>query len=169
MTAAILAAILCLALSPAWAQQPAGPPDAATRKASQADVLKSEQFSDEVATALLSRIADGFTRRNPKLLLSAFDPQRFEGYALFSDRMQARLGQNDSFRAYFRIVDATPHDARATATVELQIEQTYIAPGRPPTRNSGQAHFTFERGAAGWRIVDVAPRGLLTGARLASL
>ena len=161
--ATILAAVLLLALSPVRAQQPAGAADAG--KSSRPDVLKDEQFSDAVANALLSRIADGFTRRNPRLLLSAFDARRFDGYALFADRMRARLEQHDSFRAYFRILDTTPQDARAMVNVELQVEQSYSPAGRPPVRSSGQARFTFERGAAGWRIVDVAPRGLLTGGR----
>ncbi len=157
----ILIAALLLATLPLWPQQPG----TAEKKSSKPDVLMSERYSEAVANALLSRIADGFTRRNPKLLLSAFDPQHFAGYALFSDRMHARLGQHDSFRTYFRILDSTPQDSRATVNVELQIEQSYSDAGRPPIRSAGQARFTLKRGAGGWKIVDVAPRGLLTGER----
>jgi hypothetical protein len=161
----ILVPVLLLTMLPAWAQSSSSPPGAPARKSGKQDVLKSEQYSEQVATVLLSRIADGFIRRNPKLLLSAFDPQHFEGYALFADRMQARLAQHDAFRAYFRILDSAPQDSRATVNVEWQIEQSYADLGRPPTRNTGQARFTVERGAAGWKIVDVSPRDLLTGTR----
>ena len=158
----ILVPLLLLAVLPAAAQSP---PDAPAKKPAKPDVLLSEQYSGAVARALLTRIADGFTRRNSKVLLSAFDPRHFPGYALFSDRLQARLGQHDAFRAYFRILDSAPLDSRATVNVELQIEQSYADTGRPPARNTGRARFTLERGAAGWKIVDVAPRDLLTGAR----
>jgi len=143
---------------------PRGEPAATsnTPGSSERPILESEQFSDAVADALLSRIADGFTRRNPKLLLSAFDPRQFEGYGRFAERMRARLGQHDAFRAYFRIVDRAVEDSRATVTVELQIEQSF-AGGRPPTRSTGQARFTLAHGAGGWKVVDVVPRGLLTG------
>lgn len=156
----ILIPVLLLATLPLAAQSSSETP---ARKTSKPDILLSEQYSDAVANALLSRIADGFTRRNPKLLLSAFDPQHFAGYALFSDRIHARLGQHDSFRTYFRILDRAPQDSRAILNVQLQIEQSYSDAGRPPTRSAGQARFTLERGAAGWRIVEVTPRGLLTG------
>lgn len=160
MTRAIYALVLLLVTAPCWAQQPAVP----AAKSAPADVLNAEEFSDAVANSLLSRIAEGFARRNPKLLLSAFDVQQFEGYALFADRMRARLGQHDAFRAYFRILETVPQDARVVVDVDWQIEQSYTS-GRPPTRNSGQVRFTFQRGAAGWKIVDVAPRELLTGVR----
>lgn len=163
--------LLVLFTMVAAAAQEAGPPSvpaqsptagATAKKSDQASVLASEQYTDAVANVLLSRIAEGFTRRNPKLLLSAFDPQRFEAYPLFADRMRARLGQNDSFRAYFRIVDSVLQDGRATVRVELQIEQASSS-ARPPVRSAGQARFTLQRGAAGWRVVDVSPRDLLTG------
>lgn len=126
-------------------------------------VLASEQYSDGVANALLTRVTGGLTRRNPKLLLSAFDPQTFPDYGLFSARMRARLSQHAAFRAYFRIVDSAVEDSRALVRVELQIEETLTTTARPPTRSTGQARFVLERGAGGWRIVDVTPRELLTG------
>ncbi len=157
----LLIFVLLLATLPLWPQQSGAP----EKKSTKPDVLLSDQYSDAVANALLSRIADGFTRRNPKLLLSAFDPQHFPDYPLFSGRMRARLGQHDSFRTYFRILDRVPQDTRATVHVELQIEQSDTDAARPPTRSAGQARFTLERGPAGWRIVDLAPRDLLTGVR----
>lgn len=156
----LLVIALLLALPPTWAQSVPAPPNE-----KKGDVLQSEQFSDAVASALLSRIQDGFTRRNAKVFLSAFDAQHFPGYGLFSDRVRARLGQSYGFRAYFRILDRAPQEPRPTATVELQIEQSSTTPGVPPVRSTGQARFTFGRGPSGWRIVDVAPRDLLTGVR----
>ena len=165
MPIAIIAPLLFL--PPAGAQpSPAAPAQPrGEQKADRQDVLLSEQFSEAVASTLLSRIGDGFVRRNPKLLLSAFDAQHFPGYPLFSERIRARLGQSYTFRAYYRIVNSSAQDTRATTTVELQIEQGSTTPGAPPTRNTGQATFTFERGAAGWRIVEVSPRDLLIGMR----
>ncbi len=162
MTRAIYALVLLLVTLPSWAQQGAASGEAPATRAAPSDALNSEQFSDAVANILLTRIAEGFVRRNPKLLLSAFDAQQFEGYALFADRMRARLSQHDAFRAYFRIRETVPEDARVIVNVEWQIEQSYTS-GRPPTRNSGKLRFTFQRAGAGWKIVEVAPRDLLTG------
>ena len=153
----VLILVLLTAL-PLSAQSGAPP-----QKSAKPDLLMSEQYSDAVADVLLSRLAQGFVRRNPKLLLSAFDPKNFTGYSQFADRMRARLGQQDAFRAYFRILDRAPQDSRATVEVELQIEQDYTDSARPSSRSAGQARFTLERTAAGWRIVDVKPRHLLTG------
>lgn len=176
MKRSTILAVLLLLLPTAGAQQTgnsstpteshtaAGTSDNTAKKSDQL-VIASEQYSDAVANALLSRIAGGFTRRNPKLLLSAFDGQRFEDYRLFSERMRARLSQHQSFRAYFRILDSSLQDSRAVVGVELQIEQTSTTTARPATRSTGQARFILERGAAGWKIVDVTPRDLLTGMR----
>lgn len=131
------------------------------KAARQPAALMAESFSEEVATVLLSRVTDGFTRRNAKLLLSAFEPQGVADYPLFAARVRARLAVHDSFRAYYRIVST----AGSVATVELQIEESVAGYGDPPVRTTGQARVAFERGANGWRIVAVTPQDLITGAR----
>ncbi len=146
--------------APGAAQAPAGK----AKPARQPAALMAENFSEDVATALLSRVADGFTRRNGKLLLSAFDARRVSGYALFAERIRARLAEHDSFRAYYRIVNAESEKVGGTATVELQIEESFAGYADPPVRTAGQARFSFERGANGWHIVAVTPQDLITGA-----
>jgi len=135
------------------------------KPARQPGALMAEKYSEDVATALLSRVADGFTRRNARLLLSAFDAQRVSEYARFAERVRARLAEHDSFRAYYRIVSTAGEESGGAATVELQIEESFAGNTVPPARTMGQARFTFRRGANGWRIVAVAPPELITGAR----
>lgn len=142
-------------------------PGEKAKPARQPAALTAENFSEEVATALLSRVAEGFTRRNAKLLLSAFDAQRVPDYALFAERVRARVAGHDSFRAYYRIVSAVGEGIGGGATVELQIEESFANATVPPARTTGQARFTFGRGGNGWRIVSVTPLELITGAQSA--
>lgn len=161
-----LAVLLLLGGSAAAQQSGASEAPAGKAKpARQPAALMAENFSEDVATALLARVADGFTRRNAKLLLSAFDAQRVAEYALFADRIRARLAEHDSFRAYYRIVSTAGEGAGGGATVELQIEESFANNTVPAARTTGQARFTFGRGANGWRIVAVTPPELITGAR----
>jgi hypothetical protein len=174
VTLAVLAATFAAGQQSGSAQRPAPGQAAASsseapakkaKPARQPAALMAENYSEEVATALLSRIADGLIRRNPKVLLSAFDAQHFSDYGTFADRVRARMSQHDSFRVHYRIVNTTIEGAGGAVAVELQIEESFALNAIPPTRTTGQARFTFERGANGWRIVEVAPRDLITGDR----
>jgi hypothetical protein len=126
------------------------------------DATMNQAFSEEVADALLSRLRQGLTRRNPKLLLSAFDPASFPDYAGFAERMNALLDQYDSFRTFYRITSASEHEATGTAQADFTLERSSRNSGSVPLRTRTQVTFTFQRSAKGWRIVDLHPPDLLT-------
>jgi hypothetical protein len=132
------------------------------QKKPRADATMNQVFSEEIVDALLSRLRQGLTRRNPKLLLSAFDAASFPDYPGFAERMNAQLDQYDSFRSFYRISSASEHDGTGIAQVEFTIERSSRNSGSVPLRTRGQATFTFARSAKGWRIVDLRPPDLLT-------
>src|SRR5512140_1641735 len=80
---------------------------APSQKKAKPDATMNQAFSEEVTDALLSRLAQGLIRRNPKLLLSAFDPAKFPDYPGFAERMNALLDQYDTFRCFYRITSAS--------------------------------------------------------------
>jgi hypothetical protein len=122
----------------------------------------NEAFSVEVADALLSRMAQGLTRRNAKIVLSTFDTARFPDYASFADRVSAALEQNDSFHTYYHVVASSAAGPRGVAEVEVTSEHTSRNRGSVPVRRQARVRFEFERSAKGWRIVAMSPPDLLT-------
>ena len=142
---------------PTQPQPSPGTASPAPQKKPRADATRDERFSTAVAEALMSRIAQGLIRKNPKLLLSSFGPAKLDGYAIFADRVTATLDQNASFRAYFHVLDATEEDGKGMATVEMEVERTPQSSRAAPQRNQGRVHLECERGANGWRIVQFTP------------
>lgn len=131
-------------------------------KRSKADVTQNETFSEQVAETLISRIARGMTRRNPKLVLSAFDAAKYPNYPVFAERAAALLDQFDSFRTFYRITSTSQEGSKASSQVDFTIERSSKNSGNVPVRRHAQARFGFERGAKGWRIVAMDPSDLLT-------
>lgn len=117
-----------------------------------------EEFSDAVASRLLEQVTRGFNANNQRQVLGAFDAARMNQYAEFRDNLAALFARYESFRAAYRLRQAWPQGERGVVIVEFELEATPLEEGAPPFRRSGQLRFEFQRGRAGWRIVDVAPR-----------
>ncbi len=131
-------------------------------KPSKPDLTKNEAFSEGVADTLISRIAQGMTRRNPKIVLAAFDPAKFPDYPAFAERTAALLDQYDSFRTFYRIISTSREGTKASSQVDITMERSSKNSGHVPVRTHAQARFDFERSAKGWRIVAMNPPDLLT-------
>jgi len=122
----------------------------------------SETFSAAIADALMSRLAQGLVRRNPRMFLSAFEPGRMTEYGLFAERVSATFEQNESFRVYYHVLEAAQQEGRGKARVEVQLERTSRNSGAVPVRKRGQVRIECGRGAKGWRIVELSPRDFFT-------
>jgi len=169
----VLAGVLLALVAAAGAQQ-SGSTSSSTRtqetaspapqkKSSKApDRLTEEKFSLAVAEALMSRLVEGLVRKNPKLFLSAFDPVRFPDYGRFADGVTATLDQSRSFRAHYHVVDATEQDGKGIATVQFDAERVREGGGAAPARRRVQMRLDCERGAKGWRIVQLTPGDFLS-------
>jgi hypothetical protein len=148
-----------LACGVLWTQST--PPPAATGKSPKTKKSKprapvATEFSEEIAKRVLGQIRDGLEGHNPQRMLTAFDPDRMDGYLGMEDRVYAYFDRYENFRVFFRILQSSTDSDRGMALAEWQIEA--IPRSGLPRRREGQVRFEFAGGKNGWRIVDFTPR-----------
>ena len=127
-------------------------------KGSADDVAAAEVFSDAVAQNVLQQLADGLEGHSERLMLSAFDDNKMDGYLNFEDQIEAFFQKYDSFRVHFRIVQATTEGDKGVVLVDIQMEGLPRSGNTQPVRKEDQMRFEMERGKKGWKIVDLRPR-----------
>ena len=130
-------------------------------KAKSQDPYDSAVFSQAVANSVLNDLRDGLEGHSQRLLLSAFDDDKMDGYLSFEDQIEAMMQRYDSFRVHFRISQSTIEGPKGVVMVDFELEEIPRAGGAPIRRN-GQVKFEMERGRKGWKIVDFNPRGFLS-------
>jgi hypothetical protein len=118
-------------------------------------------FSSAVANNVLGELRDGLEGHSQRLMLSAFDQDKMEGYLSFEDQIQALFAKYDAFRVHYRIAQSTVEGAKGVVLVDFEMEEIPRA-GGPPQRRQGQLRFEMERGRKGWKIVDFNPRGFFS-------
>jgi len=153
----LLTFVLLLGAACAQTSAPAGVPQNESG-ANTTAAASSEAFTASVANDLLYRLADGMESRNARLTLAVFDAGKFADYAQFSRQVNAWMRDNSSFRVYYKLRQVTADGARGTALVDFAYEAQPVTEGAQPVRRHEQLRLTFERGAHGWKIVDVSPR-----------
>jgi len=126
-----------------------------------ADPYDSVVFSQAVANNVLNDLRDGLEGHSQRLVLSAFDDDKMDGYLTFEDQIEAMMQRYDSFRVHFRISQSTIEGPKGVVLVDFELEEVPRAGGAPIRRN-GQVKFEMERGRKGWKIVDFTPRGFLS-------
>ncbi len=126
-----------------------------------ADPYDSAVFSQAVANSVLNDLRDGLEGHSQRLVLSAFDQDKMDGYLTFEDQIDALMQRYDSFRAHFSISQSTIEGSKGVVLVDFQLEEIPRTGGAPIRRN-GQVRFEMERGKKGWKIVDFNPRGFLS-------
>jgi hypothetical protein len=140
--------ILFLALTlPLAAQQQSAPPAESQAAA----------FDEGAAAAVLGTLRDGLEGHSQRRLLSAFDAGKMDGYLAFEDQIDAYFARYEGFRVTFRILQVSEENQRASILAEFQVENEPRGGGRW-SRSEGQLRFELERGAKGWKIVDLNPR-----------
>ncbi|MGZ4825920.1 MAG: hypothetical protein ACXVY9_01065 [Terriglobales bacterium] len=125
------------------------------------DVYDSAIFSQAVANSVLSDLRDGLEGHSQRLVLSAFDQDKMDGYLTFGDQIEAMMQRYDSFRVHFNITQSTIEGPKGVVLVDWQMEEIPRTGGVPIRRN-GQVKFEMERGRKGWKIVDFNPRGFFS-------
>ena len=121
-----------------------------------------EDFSNQVISRLLETVTQGFITDNQGQVLSAFNRARMKNYAQFRDNIATLFAQYASFRAAYRLRQSWPQGERGVVIADFDLEGMPLEEGSPPFRRSAQLRFEFERGRAGWRIVDVTPRSFFS-------
>jgi len=133
-------------------------------KASQ-DVMNTEVFSDDIARNVLNDIRDGLEGHSQRLMLSAFDPDKMDGYLTFEDQIQAMFQKYSEFRVHFRITQTSIEGPKGVILVDFEMEEVPNSTSGAnvvPQRRNSQVRFELERGKKGWKIVDFSPRGFFS-------
>ena len=115
-------------------------------------------FSDSVAQDVLQQLTDGLEGHSERLMLSAFDDNKMDGYLNFEDQIDAFFQRYDSFRVHFRIVQATTEGDKGVVLVDIEMEEIPRSANAQAVRKRDQMRFEMERGKKGWKIVDLRPR-----------
>lgn len=148
--------------APAAPSQQSGSGNSGAAKAPDQKSGDSSAFSEEVAKRLLDQLRAGLVGHSQRQALAAFDRQRMARYARFADQLQALMESYEAFRVHYRILQSADQGARAVVLVEWQMEETPRGGAAPPQRKDGQLRLVLERGAGGWKIVDLDPRELFS-------
>lgn len=114
-------------------------------------------FSDRVANDVLNDLRDGLEGHSQRLLLSAFDGDKMDGYLSFEDQIQAFFERYEGFRVHFRIIQTELEGPKGIVLAEFELEGMPRG-GGPVLRRSSQLRFELERGNKGWKVVDFRPR-----------
>jgi hypothetical protein len=126
------------------------------------DVVNTEVFSTAVANSVLNDLRDGLEGHTQRLMLSAFDSDKMDGYLQFEDQIEAFFNKYTSFNVYFRIAQSATEGPKGIVLVDIQLEEIPRGSAAPPIRKNGQMRFELERGKKGWKIVDFNPRNFFS-------
>jgi hypothetical protein len=164
----LLALIVTLA-----AQQPSAPASASQASSAEPQDSSAAQknkkhkkdaaavFDERAAAEVLGTIRDGLEGHSQRLLLSAFDGDKMDGFLSFEDQIEAYFTRYESFRVTLRIVQTSEENSRGVILADFQLENEPRGGGRI-SRRQGQLRFELERGTKGWKIVDFDPRGFFS-------
>jgi hypothetical protein len=126
------------------------------------DLTVPTTFSDAVASEVLQQLADGLEGHSERLMLSAFDDNKMDGYLNFEDQIEAFFRKYDSFRIHYRIAQATTEGDKGVVLVDLEMDEIPRSASVQPVRKRDQMRFEMERGKKGWKIVDLRPRSFFS-------
>jgi len=123
------------------------------------DVLHTDSaFTEVVANDVLGTLRDGLEGHSQRLMLSAFDGDKMDGYLSFEDAIEAMMNRYDGFRVHYRILQSEASGSKGIVNVQFDMEEIPRDTGTNPKRRSAQIRFELERGQKGWRITDFSPR-----------
>ena len=131
------------------------------KKKSQDDLNTDAVFSPQVVSDVLGMIRDGLEGHSQRLLLSAFDGDKMDGYLSFEDQIQSMFDRYDAFRVHYTILQQTVENGKGVVLAMFELEET-PRNGGPLQRKNSQVRFELERGRKGWRVVDYNPRGFFS-------
>lgn len=126
------------------------------------DVFDSTVFTDAVANSVLSDLRDGLEGHSSRLMLSAFDSEKMDGYLSFEDQIESFFQKYEAFRVHYRISQSTVEGPKGVVLVDWEMEEIPTGGNAAPQRRNGQIRFVLERGRKGWKIVDFNPRGIFS-------
>jgi hypothetical protein len=136
----------------------ASSPLSAQGKNQKPDAAADATFDERAAAQVLGVLRDGLEGHSQRLLLSAFDADKMNGFLTFQDQIEAYFTRYESFRVSYHIVQTSQENDHGVILASFEIENEPRGGGRT-TRHQAQLRFVLEQGAKGWKIVDMDPRG----------
>ena len=155
---ALTLAAIILAAAIAAAPQAAPQQDSTPAPQNQKE---TDVFDERAAAAVLGTIRNGLEAHSPRLLLSAFDGDKMDGFLTFQDQIEAYFTTYQSFRVSYHIVQTSEENHRGIILADFQIENE-PRDGSPIVHRQAQLRFELERAPKGWKIVDFNPRGFFS-------
>ena len=137
------------------------PQDPTPQTKAQKKETPASVFDERAAAVVLGTIRSGLESHSQRLLLSAFDRDKMDGFLTFEDQIDAYFASYQSFTVSFRIVQTTEENNRGVILADFEIE-TEPRDGGPISRRQAQLRFELERGSKGWKIVDFNPRAFFS-------
>jgi hypothetical protein len=132
------------------------------KSSGQQDVLDTDKvFNTRVANDVLGQIRDGLEGHSRRLMLSAFDADKMDGYLTFEDQIESYFNRYSAFRVRFQIANVTVEGTKGVVLVDTELEQIPDN-GGSPQRKRGQLRFELELGKKGWRVVDFRDRSFFS-------
>jgi hypothetical protein len=121
----------------------------------------SAVFNERIANDVLGQIRDGLEGHSRRLMLSAFDSDKMDGYLSFEDQIDAFFERYEAFRVRFRISNVTVEGTKGVVLVDTEMEEVPRG-GAQPVRKRAQLRFELELGRKGWRVVDFRDRNFFS-------
>lgn len=118
-------------------------------------------FDERAAAEVLGTIRDGLEGHSQRLLLSAFDGDKMDGFLTFQDQIEAYFTRYESFRVTMHILQTSEENNHGVILAQFQLENEPRGGGRI-SRREGQLRFVLEREDKSWKIVDLNPRGFFS-------
>jgi hypothetical protein len=128
---------------------------------SQDAIDTSRAFTERIAEDVIGRIREGLEGHSRRLMLSAFDAEKMDGYLAFEDQIDSFFSRYEAFRVQFRIANVAIEGQKGIVLVDAELEQTPVA-GGTALRKRSQLRFELELGRKGWRVVDVRDRNFFS-------
>lgn len=136
--------------------------DKKDKTSGQQDVLETGKvFNTRVANDVLGQIRDGLEGHSRRLMLSAFDADKMDGYLTFEDQIESYFNRYSAFRVRFQIANVTVEGTKGIVLVDTELEQSPDN-GGTPQRKRGQLRFELEMGKKGWKVVDFRDRSFFS-------
>lgn len=129
-----------------------------------AALLRSKEFTPALSDAILRKLADGLQAHSLSgtkslFALDHFDPD-FEG------RMRSAFEQNEGFRLYYHVNQASGEATHGEVTADFDIEYAPRQEGEAPTRKHAELRLQIEllpaaHGNKKWLITGMSPSRFL--------
>lgn len=118
-------------------------------------------FDERAAAQVLGTIRDGLEGHSKRRFLSAFDATKMDDSRTFEDQIDAYFTAYQAFRISLRIIQTSEENNRGVILADFQVENEPRG-GGPVSTRQGQLRFELERGAKGWKIVNLDPRAFFS-------